>query len=193
MSRQDLGFFELFVSRLQGCSPRTIRTTIPWGWELGPCPNELHAAAQLANADPRITLARAGPSERSGERFAAVDSAFARPPPSRPVRLLGWFLFFQKSFPRPREASALGAKPRRRTSSLRCKALSSAIGADQAPPPGKALSPWRLALAVVAGAISGVVPFYGPVLVFKGGTYKEKVSRSEFTEMRTATSWSRGS
>ena len=128
-----------------------------------------------------------GPSERSGERFAAVDSAFARPPPSRPVRLLGWFLFFQKSFPRPREASALGAKPRRRTSSLRCKALSSAIGADQAPPPGKALSPWRLALAVVAGAISGVVPFNRPVLVFKGGTYKEKVSRSEFQNRPSST------
>lgn len=90
-------------------------------------------------------------------------------------------MFFQKSFPRPRETCALGAWPQRRTSSLRGKALSSAIGADQAPPPGKALSPWRLALAVVAGAISGVVPFNGPVLVFKGGTYKEKVSRSEFT------------
>ncbi|APQ11016.1 DUF6094 domain-containing protein [uncultured Pseudomonas sp.] len=56
--------------------------------------------------------------------------------------------------------------------------------AGQVPrPPVKALSQWHLALALAAGAISGVVTSpNGRVLVLKGDTYKEKVSRTEFTE-----------
>ncbi|MCO8166192.1 DUF6094 domain-containing protein [Pseudomonas sp. 21LCFQ02] len=49
--------------------------------------------------------------------------------------------------------------------------------------PVKALSQWHLALALAAGAVSGVVTSpAGRILVLKGDTHKEKVSRTEFTE-----------
>ncbi|KPW75608.1 Uncharacterized protein ALO76_01879 [Pseudomonas syringae pv. coriandricola] len=47
----------------------------------------------------------------------------------------------------------------------------------------KALSRWHLALALAAGAITGVVTSRsGRVLVLKGDTYKDKVPKTEFTE-----------
>ncbi|RMS26739.1 MULTISPECIES: DUF6094 domain-containing protein [Pseudomonas syringae group] len=50
-------------------------------------------------------------------------------------------------------------------------------------PPVKALSRWHLALALAAGAITGVVTSRsGRVLVLKGDTYKDKVHKTEFTE-----------
>ncbi len=50
-------------------------------------------------------------------------------------------------------------------------------------PPVRALSNWHLALALAAGAISGVVKSKsGRVLVLKGDTYKDKVRKTEFTE-----------
>lgn len=50
-------------------------------------------------------------------------------------------------------------------------------------PPVRELSRWHLALALAAGAISGVVRSKsGRVLVVKGDTYKEKVRKTEFTE-----------
>lgn len=51
-------------------------------------------------------------------------------------------------------------------------------------PPARALSHWHLALALAAGAISGVVrsPTTGKVLVVKGDTHKEKTSAVEYTE-----------
>lgn len=50
-------------------------------------------------------------------------------------------------------------------------------------PPARALSPWHLALALAAGAISGVVKSKtGKVLVVKGDTHKEKSRRTEYTE-----------
>ncbi|KPX38370.1 hypothetical protein ALP68_200318 [Pseudomonas ficuserectae] len=50
-------------------------------------------------------------------------------------------------------------------------------------PPATALSRWHLALALAAGAISGVVTSRtGRVLVLKGDTYKEKSRKTEFTE-----------
>ena len=50
-------------------------------------------------------------------------------------------------------------------------------------PPVRALSSWHLALALAAGAISGVVHSKtGRVLVLKGDTYKDKVRKTEFTE-----------
>lgn len=50
-------------------------------------------------------------------------------------------------------------------------------------PPVKALSQWHLALALAAGAISGVVTSKsGRVLALKGNTYKEKAHKTEFTE-----------
>lgn len=49
--------------------------------------------------------------------------------------------------------------------------------------PVRALSSWHLALALAAGAISGVVQSKsGKVLVLKGNTHKEKVRKTEFTE-----------
>ncbi|APP99937.1 DUF6094 domain-containing protein [Pseudomonas syringae] len=49
--------------------------------------------------------------------------------------------------------------------------------------PVKALSRWHLALALAAGAITGVVTSRsGRVLVLKGDTYKDKVPKTEFTE-----------
>lgn len=49
--------------------------------------------------------------------------------------------------------------------------------------PVKALSQWHLALALAAGAVAGVVTSpAGRVLVLKGDTYKEKTTRTEFTE-----------
>ncbi|WP_122394269.1 DUF6094 domain-containing protein, partial [Pseudomonas amygdali] len=48
--------------------------------------------------------------------------------------------------------------------------------------PVKALSRWHLALALAAGAITGVVTSRsGRVLVLKGDTYKDKVPKTEFT------------
>jgi hypothetical protein len=50
-------------------------------------------------------------------------------------------------------------------------------------PPARALSHWHLALALAAGAISGVVQSPGgKVLVVKGDTYKDKTLHTEFTE-----------
>ena len=50
-------------------------------------------------------------------------------------------------------------------------------------PPVRKLSSWHLALALAAGAISGVVTSKnGRVLVLKGDTYKDKVRKTEFTE-----------
>ncbi len=49
--------------------------------------------------------------------------------------------------------------------------------------PMRELSRWHLALALAAGAISGVVTSKtGRVLVLKGDTYKDKVRKTEFTE-----------
>lgn len=50
-------------------------------------------------------------------------------------------------------------------------------------PPARALSHWHLALALAAGAISGVVRSRaGRVLVVKGDTHKDKTLRREYTE-----------
>ncbi|MBC2658098.1 class I SAM-dependent methyltransferase [Pseudomonas sp. MSSRFD41] len=50
-------------------------------------------------------------------------------------------------------------------------------------PPVRELSRWHLALALAAGAISGVVRSKsGRTLVVKGDTYKDKVRKTEFTE-----------
>jgi len=50
-------------------------------------------------------------------------------------------------------------------------------------PPARALSHWHLALALAAGAISGVVKSKtGKVLVVKGDTHKEKNLHCEYTE-----------
>ncbi|GHU33824.1 hypothetical protein AGMMS50256_26480 [Betaproteobacteria bacterium] len=50
-------------------------------------------------------------------------------------------------------------------------------------PPARALSHWHLALALAAGAISGVVKSKGGrVLAVKGDTHKEKASAVEYTE-----------
>ncbi|MGZ2954763.1 class I SAM-dependent methyltransferase, partial [Pseudomonas aeruginosa] len=50
-------------------------------------------------------------------------------------------------------------------------------------PPVCELSRWHLALALAAGAISGVVRSKsGRILVVKGDTYKDKVRKTEFTE-----------
>ena len=50
-------------------------------------------------------------------------------------------------------------------------------------PPARALSHWHLALALAAGAISGVVQSAsGRVLVVKGDTHKEKTLSREFAE-----------
>lgn len=54
---------------------------------------------------------------------------------------------------------------------------------SQPRPPARALSPWHLALALTAGAISGVVQSKsGRILVVKGDTHKEKAERTEVTE-----------
>ncbi|MFF6496816.1 class I SAM-dependent methyltransferase, partial [Pseudomonas aeruginosa] len=50
-------------------------------------------------------------------------------------------------------------------------------------PPVRELSRWHLALALAAGAISGVVRSKsGRILVVKGDTYKDKARKTEFTE-----------
>ncbi len=50
-------------------------------------------------------------------------------------------------------------------------------------PPARALSHWHLALALAAGAISGVVTSKsGRVLVVKGDTHKDKTLQTEYTE-----------
>ncbi|MFG1304687.1 DUF6094 domain-containing protein [Xanthobacter autotrophicus] len=50
-------------------------------------------------------------------------------------------------------------------------------------PPARALSHWHLALALAAGAISGVVTSKsGKVMVVKGDTHKEKSVATEYTE-----------
>ncbi len=56
--------------------------------------------------------------------------------------------------------------------------------AQQSPrPPARALSPWHLALALAAGAISGVVRSKaGRVLIVKGDTHKDKALQRDFTE-----------
>ncbi|OHP33652.1 DUF6094 domain-containing protein, partial [Pseudomonas aeruginosa] len=64
-------------------------------------------------------------------------------------------------------------------------ALDTHLGAAQQSlrPPARALSHWHLALALAAGAISGVVKSKsGRVLVVKGDTHKEKTLQTEYTE-----------
>ncbi|EPF2150040.1 class I SAM-dependent methyltransferase [Pseudomonas aeruginosa] len=64
-------------------------------------------------------------------------------------------------------------------------ALDTHLGAAQQSlrPPARALSHWHLALALAAGAISGVVKSRtGRVLVVKGDTHKEKTLQTEYTE-----------
>lgn len=64
-------------------------------------------------------------------------------------------------------------------------ALDTHLGAAQQSlrPPARALSHWHLALALAAGAISGVVTSKsGRVLVVKGDTHKEKMLQTEYTE-----------
>lgn len=64
-------------------------------------------------------------------------------------------------------------------------AIDTQLGAaQQLPrPPARALSHWHLALALAAGAISGVVTAKtGKVLVVKGDTHKEKSLTTEYTE-----------
>ncbi|AKU14431.1 DUF6094 domain-containing protein [Aromatoleum toluolicum] len=64
-------------------------------------------------------------------------------------------------------------------------ALDTHLGAAQQSlrPPARALSHWHLALALAAGAISGVVRSRtGRVLVVKGDTHKEKTLQTEYTE-----------
>ncbi len=64
-------------------------------------------------------------------------------------------------------------------------AIDTHLGAAQQSlrPPARALSHWHLALALAAGAISGVVKSKaGRVLVVKGDTHKEKALQTEYTE-----------
>jgi hypothetical protein len=64
-------------------------------------------------------------------------------------------------------------------------ALDTHLGAAQQSlrPPARVLSHWHLALALAAGAISGVVKSRaGRVLVVKGDTHKEKTLQTEYTE-----------
>ena len=64
-------------------------------------------------------------------------------------------------------------------------ALDTHLGAAQQSlrPPARALSHWHLALALAAGAISGVVTSRtGRVLIVKGDTHKEKSLSTEYTE-----------
>ena len=64
-------------------------------------------------------------------------------------------------------------------------AIDAHLGAAQQSlrPPARALSSWHLALALAAGAISGVVTSRtGKVLVVKGDTHKEKSLRTEHSE-----------
>ncbi|WP_186207384.1 DUF6094 domain-containing protein [Burkholderia gladioli] len=64
-------------------------------------------------------------------------------------------------------------------------ALDTHLGAAQQRlrPPARALSQWHLALALAAGAISGVVRSKsGRTLVVKGDTHKEKTLQTEYTE-----------
>ncbi|RTB44104.1 DUF6094 domain-containing protein [Pseudomonas aeruginosa] len=63
--------------------------------------------------------------------------------------------------------------------------LDTHLGASQQAlrPPVRALSRWHLALALAAGAISGVVRSKdGRVLVVKGDTHKEKTQATQFSE-----------
>jgi hypothetical protein len=60
------------------------------------------------------------------------------------------------------------------------------LGASQQAlrPPARALSRWHLALALAAGAISGVVKSKtGKLLVVKGDTHKEKATTTEFVQL----------
>jgi hypothetical protein len=64
-------------------------------------------------------------------------------------------------------------------------ALDAHLGAGQQRPrpPAHALSHWHLALALAAGAVSGVVTSKtGKVLAVKGDTHKEKSLTTEYTE-----------
>src|SRR3546814_5851151 len=50
-------------------------------------------------------------------------------------------------------------------------------------PPARGLSHWHLALALAAGAISGVVQSKsGRILAVKGDTYKQKATATEYRE-----------
>ena len=58
-----------------------------------------------------------------------------------------------------------------------------AVAQQSTRPPARALSHWHLALALAAGAISGVVRSKsGRTLVVKGDTHKEKTLQTEYTE-----------
>jgi hypothetical protein len=64
-------------------------------------------------------------------------------------------------------------------------ALETHLGVAQRSPraPARALSHWHLALALAAGAISGVVTSpSGTIMVVKGDTHKEKSLKTEFTQ-----------
>lgn len=51
-------------------------------------------------------------------------------------------------------------------------------------PPARALSKWHLALALAAGAISGVVRAKsGRIFIVKGDTHKEKLTTTEYTQL----------
>ena len=51
-------------------------------------------------------------------------------------------------------------------------------------PPARALSKWHLALALAAGAISGIVQAKsGRIFIVKGDTHKEKAKTTEYTEL----------
>ncbi len=59
------------------------------------------------------------------------------------------------------------------------------LGISQQRPrrPVRALSQWHLALAVAAGAITGVIRSKaGRVMIVRGDTHKEKIERTEYTE-----------
>ena len=63
--------------------------------------------------------------------------------------------------------------------------LTMQLGATQRVPraPARALSPWHLALALAAGAVSGIVRSKsGRVFIVKGDTYKTKTTKMEYTE-----------
>lgn len=68
--------------------------------------------------------------------------------------------------------------------------IEACLGAAQQPlrPPARALSRWHLALALAAGAISGVVRSQaGRLLIVKGDTHKEKALSTEYSETEDGT------
>jgi hypothetical protein len=85
----------------------------------------------------------------------------------------------------PRDDGARAVRRRSRPAARALAVARHAPGAAQQSlrPPARALSHWHLALALAAGAISGVVKSKtGRVLVVKGDTHKEKTLQTEYTE-----------